>query len=374
MSGGSRWRLTRASSARASSAPCRAATWAACTRRSLTRLFPRKLIERVVDGVERVQRDHQPRVHKGEPDRNRVDDEAEGKPRQHRSGPRALDLGSKQVRMRERPRHQALEGDGHEGHDHRIERGRDRAVLSRVQVAAEKRGRVGEQHHREQEDQVDELDRAVHGSQVSEDRVVVHPDDTHREEAGDVGDELRPLSENLGQQLSGVHPGKLLAKVLGQWPQLVTYVASFLTVGVVWVNHHTIFRNLRSVDRTIQFINLVLLLTVVLLPYPTALLGRYLNSGQNGSVAAAFYAVVMTLMAIAFQCLVAWALTHPKLLRPEIQGARPGSVLPRFALGLVIYAVSIGLAFVNTWLVVALYAFNAVYYAFNQLSWEEARK
>ena len=117
-----------------------------------------------------------------------------------------------------------------------------------------------------------------------------------------------------------VESGKLLAKVLGQWPQLVTYVASFLTVGVVWVNHHTIFRNLRAVDRTIQFINLVLLLTVVLLPYPTALLGRYLNSGQNGSVAAAFYAVVMTLMAVAFQCLVAWALTHPNLLRPEIQG------------------------------------------------------
>lgn len=171
-----------------------------------------------------------------------------------------------------------------------------------------------------------------------------------------------------------VGSGQLLGKVLGQWPQLVTYVATFLTVGVVWINHHTIFRNMRAVDRTIQFINLVLLSTVVLLPYPTALLARYLNSGQNGSVAAAFYAVVMTAMAISFQCLVAWALTHPALLRPEIHGARPRTVLPRFALGLVIYAVSIGLAFVSTWLVVALYAFNAVYYAFNQLSWGEERK
>jgi len=171
-----------------------------------------------------------------------------------------------------------------------------------------------------------------------------------------------------------VESGKLLAKVLGQWPQLVTYVATFLTVGVVWINHHTIFRNLRAVDRTIQFINLVLLLTVVLLPYPTALLGRYLNSGQNGSVAAAFYAVVMTAMSIAFQCLVAWALTHPGLLRPDIHVASISRVLPRFALGLVTYAISIGLAFVSTWLVVALYAFTAVYYAFNQLTWGEERK
>jgi len=57
-----------------------------------------------------------------------------------------------------------------------------------------------------------------------------------------------------------------------------------------------------------------------------------------------------------------------------VQGTSPGRVLPRFALGLVLYAVSIGLAFVNTWLVVTLYAFNAIYYAFNQLSWTEVRK
>ena len=171
-----------------------------------------------------------------------------------------------------------------------------------------------------------------------------------------------------------VASGRLLATVLSQWPQLVTYIASFLTVGVVWMDHHTIFRNLRAVDRTIQFINLVLLMMVVLLPYPTALLGRYLNSGQNGAVAAAFYAVVMTAMSISFQFLVAWALTHPELLRPDIHPAPMRMVLPRFALGLFTYAVSIGLAFVNTWLVVALYAFTAVYYAFNQLSWGEERK
>jgi len=166
-----------------------------------------------------------------------------------------------------------------------------------------------------------------------------------------------------------VESGKLLSALLRQWPQLVTYMASFLTVGVLWVNHHTIFRGLREVDRTIQFINLVLLLTVVLVPYPTELLGRYLNSGQNGSVAAAFYALVMTVMAISFQTLVAWALTHPNLLRPEVNVRRVRSVVPRFALGLVTYALSIGLAFVSAWLVVALYAGTAIYYAFNQLPW-----
>ncbi len=165
--------------------------------------------------------------------------------------------------------------------------------------------------------------------------------------------------------------GKLLSALLGQWPLMATFIASFLTVGVVWVNHHNIFRGLRAVDRTIQFINLVLLLTVVLVPYPTQLLGHYLSAGQNGSVAAAFYGLVMTTMAVSFQILVAWALTHPNLLRQEVKERRLGVVLPRFGLGVVIYAISIGLAFVSAWLVVALYAATAIYYAFNQLPWVE---
>ncbi|HEY8863945.1 MAG TPA: TMEM175 family protein [Candidatus Dormibacteraeota bacterium] len=163
--------------------------------------------------------------------------------------------------------------------------------------------------------------------------------------------------------------GHLLASLLGQWPQLVTFVASFLTVGVVWVNHHAVFKGLRKVDRTTLFINLVLLLTVVLVPYPTQLLGHYLNSGWDGSVAAAFYGVVMTLMSVSFQTLVAWALTHPDLLEPNVRARRLSSVLPRFGIGLVTYAASIGLAFVSAWLVVAIYAATAVYYAFNQIPW-----
>jgi uncharacterized membrane protein len=166
-----------------------------------------------------------------------------------------------------------------------------------------------------------------------------------------------------------VQSGKLLPELLKQWPLLVTYIASFLTVGVIWVNHHTIFSGIKQADRTLQFINLILLLFVVLVPYPTQLLARYLQSYPNGSVAAAFYGIVMTGMGITFQALVAWALWHPNLLKPKVDAARIRSTLPRYSIGLFVYAASIGLAFLNAWLVVALYAFSAVYYAFNQLPW-----
>ena len=166
-----------------------------------------------------------------------------------------------------------------------------------------------------------------------------------------------------------VQSGKLLAALLAQWPLLITYVASFLTVGVIWVNHHTIFSGIKQADRTLQFINLILLLFVVLVPYPTQLLARYLQSGPNGSVAAAFYGVVMSGMGISFQALFAWAIMHPKLLKPSVDAARIRSTLPRYSIGLFVYVGSIGLAFVNAWLVVPLYAFSAIYYAFNQLPW-----
>jgi uncharacterized membrane protein len=166
-----------------------------------------------------------------------------------------------------------------------------------------------------------------------------------------------------------VQSGKLLPELLRQWPLLVTYVASFLTVGVIWVNHHTIFSGIKQADRTLQFINLILLLFVVLVPYPTQLLARYLQSYPNGSVAAAFYGIVMTGMGITFQALVAWALWHPHLLKPKVDAARIRSTLPRYSIGLFVYAASIGLAFLSAWLVVALYAFSAIYYAFNQLPW-----
>src|SRR5260370_30860104 len=79
----------------------------------------------------------------------------------------------------------------------------------------------------------------------------------------------------------GAKNGELLSKLLAQWPQLATYGASFLTIGVIWVNHHTVFKRIREIDRTIQFINLELLLLILLLPYPTDLLRRNLNSSQN---------------------------------------------------------------------------------------------
>src|ERR671937_1127352 len=65
-------------------------------------------------------------------------------------------------------------------------------------------------------------------------------------------------------------PVGLAAALLRQWPSYAVYAVSFLTIGIIWVNHHALFDLLRKVDRPLLFLNLLLLLCVAAVPFPTA--------------------------------------------------------------------------------------------------------
>ena len=74
------------------------------------------------------------------------------------------------------------------------------------------------------------------------------------------------------------HPGGNLADELGaQWPSYAAYVVSFLTIGIIWINHHAMFRRVREVDHGVMTFNLILLLCVGALPFTTALMAAYLK-------------------------------------------------------------------------------------------------
>lgn len=57
--------------------------------------------------------------------------------------------------------------------------------------------------------------------------------------------------------------------------QLVPYVTSFATVGIIWLNHHQLFHSVETVDHPALALNLLLLLVVSFVPYPTAILGKF---------------------------------------------------------------------------------------------------
>src|SRR5262249_6988048 len=88
--------------------------------------------------------------------------------------------------------------------------------------------------------------------------------------------------------------------LLAQWPAYVAYVTSFLTIGIIWVNHHALFQHIHHVDRSFLFNNLFLLMVVSITPFPTAVLGRHATADQDSHLAAALYGAEMFVMGIAF--------------------------------------------------------------------------
>ncbi|MER7841958.1 TMEM175 family protein [Streptomyces sp. NPDC096040] len=95
--------------------------------------------------------------------------------------------------------------------------------------------------------------------------------------------------------------GSLWRAVGEQWPSYAAYAVSFLVIGIMWVNHHQVFSYVARVDRTLMFLNLLVLMVVAAVPWPTAMLAEYLREDASSHTAAAVYSLVMVLMAATFQ-------------------------------------------------------------------------
>jgi uncharacterized membrane protein len=101
--------------------------------------------------------------------------------------------------------------------------------------------------------------------------------------------------------------GPLGNALLAEWPSYAAYAISFLTIVVIWVNHHVVFDSLERVDRPLLFLNALLLLTVAIIPFPTGLLAHYLQAGHDQQVAAFAYGLTMSTMAVAFSFFTLYA-------------------------------------------------------------------
>jgi uncharacterized membrane protein len=116
-------------------------------------------------------------------------------------------------------------------------------------------------------------------------------------------------------------PGELLEALLERWPQYLAFVASFLYVGVIWLNHHTAFTRIRSVDQGLHWANLALLFSTALLPFPTAVLATTLSTGNidDMRMAVALYAIVAALMCLSWLIIFQHLCTHDRLLAPDVE-------------------------------------------------------
>jgi uncharacterized membrane protein len=161
-----------------------------------------------------------------------------------------------------------------------------------------------------------------------------------------------------------------LAAALGHaWPSYFAYLVSFLVIGIIWVNHHTVFDKVRLVDRAVLFANLGLLLAVSVIPFPTRLLAEYLTEGgRDAHVAAAVYSTSMFLMGVAFSVLWTVVTRDAELLRENIDAVASRAAIRRFGFGNIFYLATIGLSFVSAVATLAVHAALAVYYCFDHLA------
>jgi uncharacterized membrane protein len=116
--------------------------------------------------------------------------------------------------------------------------------------------------------------------------------------------------------------------LLHAWPHYFAYVVSFLTIGIMWMNHHTIMAHVARVDRPLLVLNLLLLMGVVAIPFPTQLVAEHLR-GSGGTAATVTYGLVMIAISAGFAAMWVYVVTHAS----SLGGAVPQDALRRSALG-----------------------------------------
>jgi uncharacterized membrane protein len=158
--------------------------------------------------------------------------------------------------------------------------------------------------------------------------------------------------------------GDLGGQLLDIWPSYFAYVTSFLTIGVIWVNHHSLFDLIDRVDRTLLFLNTLLLMVVAFTPFPTRLVAEFLRrSGSDEETAALTYGITFVVMAVAFQLLWRWMATGRRLIRAEVPQEAVDNISRSYAPGIAIYGGATLVALASPLASIALYLAIALFYA-----------
>jgi uncharacterized membrane protein len=166
----------------------------------------------------------------------------------------------------------------------------------------------------------------------------------------------------LNLTIKGHGHGTLLKQIGLLWPALLAYLVSFFLIGIIWVNHHVLVKSIVLVDRTLLFLNLVLLLFVVLIPFATEIVADYrLAFSWDARISMALYAGVFFGMSIGFSAIFEWTLHGDRVSNP-LPPERHWPARIRFVGGGLVYLVTIGVALLNAVAAFVLMALVAVYY------------
>ncbi len=157
-------------------------------------------------------------------------------------------------------------------------------------------------------------------------------------------------------------PDELARALVTQWPNYLAFLTSFLTIGVMWMNHHRLFTLIRRADHLLMVLNTLLLLGISAVPFPTSVLAEYL--GHPGeALATMVYSGMYVVIAIAFNALWRYAAGGMRLLGDDVDPAAVVAQTRQYAFGPIFYLVAFGLAFVSVVASLALNLALALFFA-----------
>ena len=134
--------------------------------------------------------------------------------------------------------------------------------------------------------------------------------------------------------------------IIDQWPSYLGYATSFITIGGIWLAHHGTFRRLRYANNQVMRINLVLLMAVSFLPYPTRLVADAIHDERAERAAVLFYGANLLAISLLFGALWGTVARERELLKPDVTDEEVNAVLRATTPSIGFYVAATALAIV----------------------------
>ena len=141
--------------------------------------------------------------------------------------------------------------------------------------------------------------------------------------------------------------GELYGELLKQWASYFSFLISFAFIGIMWINHHRLFRHIARSDDALLILNLLLLLGVVVVPFPTAVLAAHLGHADQRA-ALILYNAAYVFIAVCFNLLWRHACSGKRrLLATDVNSASVQKISRQYALGPALYLICLGLSWLS---------------------------
>jgi uncharacterized membrane protein len=157
-------------------------------------------------------------------------------------------------------------------------------------------------------------------------------------------------------------PGRLAHALAEQWPSYAAYVTSFLTIGVIWVNHHRMFTLISRSTHSFLMLNVMFLMVVAFLPFPTALVADSIKVHDGVRTATFVYGGTMVLVAIMFNLVWGYAASGHRLLTEGLDPEEVRKGTRSYRRGPLLYVALTLPALINPFISLAAFAALAAYW------------